>query len=143
MRKGNYLFIGVILCLSIYVIPRALQVKCKKADLIIFSFDRPLQLYALLESVEKYFSNVGNTQVIYRYSNGEFQHGYEEIQKQFEWVTFTAQSPVTPHQDFKCLTMNALQESPNKHVLFAVDDIIVTDVVDIATCINALENHNA
>ncbi len=28
-------------------------------DLIIYSFNRPLQLYALLESVEKYMQGVG------------------------------------------------------------------------------------
>ncbi len=113
------------------------------ADLIIFSFDRPLQLFALLESVECYFSNLGQARVIYRYSNEEFLRGYEEVQQYFPWAQFENQSPVNPHQDFKPLMMNALHETPSDYILFAVDDIIVTDPIDIDVCIKALEKYDA
>lgn len=113
------------------------------ADLIIFSYDRPLQLYALLESVECYISNLGQARVIYRYSNEEFLRGYEEVQKYFPWAQFESQSPANPHQDFKPLMMNALYETPSDYVFFAVDDIIVTDPVDIDVCVEALETYDA
>jgi len=35
----------------------------EKVDLVIFSFDRPLQLYALLESCEEYMKGLGDVHV--------------------------------------------------------------------------------
>lgn len=112
------------------------------ADLIIFSFDRPLQLYALLESVEKYMTGLGSIQVIYRASADNFEQGYQKVKADFPIISFTSQG-TNPRADFKPLTVKALMESPNHHVLFAVDDIIVIDRVDCSACIEALEKYNA
>jgi hypothetical protein len=114
----------------------------QKADLIIFSFDRPLQLYALLESLEEYVTGIGSIQVIYRASSQDFQDEYKQLYKDFQKVCFTRQG-TNPRADFKPLTLNAIIQSSNAHVLFAVDDIIVTDFFDCSRCIAALEKYNA
>ncbi len=113
-----------------------------KADLIIFSFDRPLQLYALLESVEKYMIGLSSIQVIYRASTDNFEQAYQTVKADFSSVSFTRQGS-NPRADFKPLTVHALTQSPSAYVLFAVDDIIVTDHIDCKACIHALDKYNA
>lgn len=113
-----------------------------RADLIIFSFDRPLQLYALLESVGKYMTGLGTIQVIYRASSDNFERGYEQVKADFSSVSFTRQG-TNPRADFKPLTVHALTQAPSPYVLFAVDDIIVIDHIDCRDCIHALEKYNA
>lgn len=112
------------------------------ADLVIFSFDRPLQLYALLESVEKYVTGLNSIQVIYRASDVQFSDAYKHVHERFSAASFIAQGD-RPRADFKPLTVQALTQSSSPYVLFAVDDIIVTDAIDCTACINALEKYNA
>ncbi len=112
------------------------------ADLVIFSYDRPLQLYALLESIQKYMTGIGHASVIYRASNDQFRRGYELVHKDFPHIFFLAQGAM-PANDFKPLTLKATFESPSTYILFAVDDIVVKDFVDVAQCIRALEQHKA
>ena len=50
------------------------------ADLVIFSYDRPLQLYAFLESVQRYVTGLSKISVICRMSDGQYRQGYEIIQ---------------------------------------------------------------
>jgi len=115
-----------------------IHAKNKAADMVLYSFDRPLQLYALLESVEKYVSGIGDLHVIYRASNNSFSSGYTAVQKDFPSVNFLKQGD-RPKQDFKPLTLQAVFDAPNDYIIFGVDDIIVTDYVDLKSCIQALE----
>ena len=114
----------------------------KQADLIIFSYNRPLQLYALLESVDTYITGINHTFIICRASDSNFQRAYQEVQKKFPSAHFFFQG-VHAKQDFKSLTMRAIQQSSNQYIIFAVDDIIVKDFVDIDECIRALEQTRA
>lgn len=111
-------------------------------DCIVYSFDRPMQLEAFLESYDYYCSNKGRVEVIYRASNKDFARGYTLLKDRYPTVIFTQQGNA-PAQDFKVLTMRALAGVPNKHLLFAVDDIIITDFVDLDECISALEQSGA
>ncbi len=113
------------------------------ADLIIFSFDRPLQLYALLESVDKHITGLNSIQVICRASNDQFVHAYQEIENTFSHVTFFMQNNNLNRNDFKPLTINAMKNGSSNHVLFSVDDIIITNDVNISECIYWLEVTNA
>lgn len=113
-----------------------------KADLVIFSFDRPLQLYALLESVEKYLLNVNDLHVIYRASDAAFNEGYQKVATRFGSVVWHKQGE-HPAQDFKPLTLQAAFESPASYVVFAVDDIVLKDTISLHDCIAALEKYNA
>lgn len=114
----------------------------EKADMVIFSFDRPLQLYALLESVKRYVTGLEQIHVIYRASNDEFAYAYDCINQDFPHVTFTRQGK-NPRQDFQPLTINAVETTPTPYVIFAVDDNIVKDYVDLEECIDLLNQTNA
>ncbi len=113
------------------------------ADLVIFSFDRPLQLYALLESTKTYVTGLGQMSVIYRTSDESFAKAYEQIKVMFPGVMFLQQGQ-NPHDDFKLLTLQvSFVSSPNEYVLFAVDDDIVKDYINIEECTQSLEQTGA
>lgn len=112
------------------------------ADLVVFSYDRPLQLYAFLESIEKHVQGVGAATVIYRASDNGYRGSYDGVAQQFPWAKFVAQG-ARPREDFKPLTLQATFESPSRYVIFGVDDIVVKDDVDLAECIELLERTQA
>ncbi len=109
-----------------------------KADFIIFSFNRPLQLYALLESTTKYISSINSIRVIYRSSDISFENAYDLVFSNFPEVKKYKQGN---SDHFKQLTLEALQESPSKYILFGVDDIIIKDNINLDVCLNAMEKH--
>jgi len=108
----------------------------KKADLIIFSYHRPLQLYALLESTEKYVKDLQNISVIYRSDVEKFTKAYEKVNQRFPTVRFIMQTH--PKEDFRPLLLETIQRS-NDYIIFAVDDILFKDYVDISHCLDYLE----
>lgn len=110
----------------------------EKASLIVFSYHRPLQLYAFLESVKKYTTGLSETTVIYRADSDEFEKAYEVVKRDFPDVIFSRQSIINPHGDFKALTCQAVDRASN-YILFAVDDIILKDFLDLHECIYSLE----
>ncbi len=140
MKKLTFI-LGLAVGLAVVLHVRS-AIPTKKADLVVFSYDRPLQLYAFLESAQKYVTGIGQLSVIYRASDQAFKDGYDVVRTDFPQVTFYSQGS-NPAQDFKPLTLKASFESPSNYILFAVDDIVVKDTVDIARCINALEKHDA
>lgn len=112
------------------------------ADILIFSFDRPLQLYACLESVQRYMTGFENLFVLYRASNDAFAAGYETVKDAFPLVQFVAQSTDDPKHDFKPHVLKLL-DSPSPYILFGVDDIIVKDFVDLKFCMDQMEKTDA
>lgn len=112
-------------------------------DLIVFSKDRPLQLYAHLESVYTYLKHVNSIQVIYHAADKEYAQGYEHVKRDFPHVTYYQQSTSNPKGDFKHLLTQALNRCPSKYMMFAVDDIIVKDFCDLHECTNALNHTHA
>lgn len=113
----------------------------RRADFIIFSYDRPLQLYALLESTEALITGLQNIYVIYRTSNDQYEKGYQIVQSRFPVVHYMKQSS-EPESDFKQLTVKAFEDSPSEYLLFGVDDIVVKDYVDLSDAITILEKYN-
>lgn len=113
-----------------------------RADMVIFSYDRPLQLYALLESIEKYISGLGNVVIVYRTSNERYDAAYQQVFNRFPNIQFLKQSG-NAHADFKLLTTHATYATMNPYIIYAVDDIVVKDFVDISECIRLLEKHKA
>lgn len=108
-----------------------------KVDLIIYSYDRPMQLYALLESIYHYMSGMGEIIVIYRVSHDRYDTGYNMVKNTFSATRYIRQGN-EPEKDFQALMLNAVYHSPNPYVMFAVDDIIVKDVVDLTYCTHML-----
>lgn len=111
-------------------------------DLVVYSFNRPMQLYAFLESTEHYIKGITQTYVIYRASNHSYEKAYEIVHKRFPSVHFIKQSS-KPMQDFKPFTLDCIFTLPHEYIIFAVDDIIVKDTIDLQECAHALEQHNA
>lgn len=112
------------------------------ADLIVFSYDRPLQLYAFLESAYTYLTGLTSIHVIYRTSASAFDDGYAQVKEAFSDVHFVQQSPESV-DDFKSLLLLSLADSPSEYVIFSVDDILLTDYVDIAFCTQKLAQTGA
>ena len=117
--------------------------KIEAAELIAFSYNRPLQLYALLESVEIYVAGLSATHIIYRADNQDFESGYEQVKKDFPSVNFIRQSITDPRSDFKQHTLSLVYNSKAEYILFAVDDIMVKDYVDLSSCAYFLEKYDA
>lgn len=114
----------------------------KSVDLLVFSFNRPLQLYATLESVHKYFSNMHQIYVLYRTTNADYDAAYNELIQKFANVKFVKQGG-NPRGDFKPLLLQCFVDSPAEYIMFSVDDDIATDYVDFNHCVQALEESNA
>lgn len=128
------------LILCVFLLFKGIFASESQADLIIFSFDRPLQLYALLESVEKYAEGIGKIVVVYRTSNHDFQDAYCELLQRFSKVHFIHQ---IIREYFKSKTIEALECTSSSFILFAVDDIVVKDTLDISHCVRLLDNSDA
>jgi len=115
-----------------------------KADFVIFSYDRPLQLKALLQTAEQHVSGVGQTVVLYRASASDYERAYEEVAGRFSSAIFIQQPHKYAHETFKPLLMKVLRKyCRNPHLLFAVDDIVIKDKIDLTECISLLEKHQA
>ncbi|MBS0615262.1 MAG: glycosyltransferase family 2 protein [Verrucomicrobia bacterium] len=107
------------------------------ADLLVFSYNRPLQLYAFLESVQTYVKGLEEVVVLYR-ADPAFADAYEKVKVAFPQVRFCAQGS-NPASDFKPLTLELIQRGSSPYILMAVDDIVVKDAVDIQECTDALK----
>ena len=116
----------------------------RMVDLVYFSYNRPLQLYALLESTEQYFTNINELHVVYRASSDAYAKAYDELFLRFPQVKPHRQSD-SPEKDFKPLTLASVfsESSRCPYVMFAVDDMIVTDHVDLAVCTKAMDRWKA
>ncbi|MBS0634432.1 MAG: hypothetical protein JSR37_03100 [Verrucomicrobia bacterium] len=116
----------------------------KQVDLVVFSFDRPMQLYAFLESLETYVSNPHQIHVIYRCTDKQFSKGYDKVFKRFAYVQGHKQGK-KPQKDFKKLVKKYVlnKKSHSPYIMFAVDDIIITDKIDLVECTKALDYYHA
>jgi hypothetical protein len=113
-----------------------------QTDLVIFSFNRPLQLYAFLESIEKYVTGINHAAVIYR-ADDAYEVGYQLVKERFGEVTYLRQGS-NPRADFKPLTLDAsFNQSNVPYIIYGVDDIVVKDYVDLNDCARLLEQHQA
>ena len=112
-------------------------------DLIIFSKDRPLQLFAYLKSLHKNVTALHKIYVLYRTSNQNYEFAYQEVKKKFFNVDFV-QDGVKPFGSFRASLLHLLFEvSKSPYIMFGVDDIIVTDFINIRDCVIALRETNA
>jgi hypothetical protein len=111
----------------------------KKVDLVVFSYNRPMQLYAFLESVERHIFNVGEAHVIFRSDSLSYTIAYDIVQRRFPNVRMYMQQDTL--DDFKLLLMKTAFISTNRspYVMFATDDMIITEKVDLAGCAKALK----
>lgn len=133
-----FLFLTVAFVFRVY----STQSEKPVVDVVIFSFDRPLQLYALLESMQQHMHGMGEQHVIYRASDADFEKGYQIVGESFPEIQLHKQG-ANPRADFKPLTVSATFDSSSDYVIYAVDDIVVKDRVDLSECAHALGRYNA
>lgn len=118
-----------------------------RADLFIFSYDRPLQLDGLLQSIEKHVANLGQIVVIYRTSSDEFNTAYQQCFNDHKGLGLVLRKQGSigkpPSEDFKFFVQRAILDSPHDYILFAVDDIIIQDSIDLDECIQYLKKTKA
>lgn len=115
---------------------------CASVDVVVFSYNRPMQLYALLESMHKYMSGIGEIHIIYRSDSRPYTRAYEKVFQEFSQVIPHKQGN-RPQHDFKDLTVSSVCSSPADYIIFAVDDIIVKDTVDLNQCAELLNKYDA
>jgi hypothetical protein len=127
--------------LILYVSMFFAQIAIGSSDLIIFSYNRPLQLYALLESLSMYVTGVNEVMVIYRAGDAHYEDAYQKVRAQFNKVTYYAQENA-PH-DFKRYTLDCISRTANAYVAFAVDDIVVKDYIDLDESIRLMRQYDA
>lgn len=137
IKRGNptkHLVYMLFLCMyGTSIVPMCL------VDTIVFSYNRPMQLYALLESMNAHLvDGRGATYVVYRADDDAYTKSYRLVHEQFPDTMFIQQGS-NPAEDFKLLTLQALDLSKASYVMFAVDDIIVTNSINLTECIAALE----
>ncbi len=113
-----------------------------RLDLVVLSYNKPLQLHAFLESVHQFVSSVDHISVIYRVSSPAYEKGYELVMKRFPHVKYLKQGDF-PEKDFKPLLLQAAFESPNAYVAFAVDNMVVRDFIDVQEGIDDMEKTGA
>ncbi len=117
-----------------------------EADLIVFSYDRPLQLYAFLESAEEYIQDLHRLFVIYRVSSENYDKGYMQVKKKFPQVVYLKESTLLPSEDFSSLLLKSLcnyEISNSRFVMFASDDIVIKDTIDLKQAIKTLKKTGA
>lgn len=115
---------------------------CSNFDVhfIIFSFDRPIQLYSLLESSYKYISHLSNISVICRVSDNYFKEAYQSIEGFYKGVNFFYQQD-NQGKDFQKIFNKVLNFRKSDYICFGVDDIIVKDYFDFSYCAFLLKKH--
>lgn len=131
-----------VILLLIFTVLCGFAQESEKVDVIIFSYNRPLQLYALLESMDIYVQGIGTVSVIYRSDSDRYESAYDQVKKTFSAVSYIKQGQY-PAQDFKPLLLNTFKITPSEYVMFAVDDIVVCDFVDLTECVLALKEIKA
>jgi hypothetical protein len=97
---------------------------------IIFSKDRPMQLYGLLDSYLKHVANPVPVTVIYSCKDKKHKNAYLEVMKYFNKVKLDIDF-IYEEKTFKQTLLKALSQVRKNKILFLVDDIIFIKSVDL------------
>lgn len=97
-------------------------------EIVIFSKDRPLQLLALLESLQHFSNPVILPHIIYNAKNSDYQKAYDELFLKFPGLYKSTVNDGT--LGFKKTLENLIAQLESDKITFFVDDIIVKNPVD-------------
>lgn len=114
----------------------------EQVDIVVFSYNRPLQLYAFLESSDKYLENLHQQFVIYRAGNDHYEKGYEKVKEAFPHVMYIRQSVENPSEDFAPVVQKTVFDrkvSTARYVAFALDDNVIKDFIDLNKATQSLK----
>ena len=115
-------------------------------DVVVFSYNRPLQLYAFLESARTNIQNLHRLYVIYRVDNEHYEEGYGKVKKDFSDVIYIKQTFEPPYEDFAPLVLKAAfdnQLSTARYIAFALDDNVVRDTIDMKEAVSLMKQTGA
>ena len=102
----------------------------EKTDLLIYSNNRPLQLHAMIESIERYVTGYEQITVLYNGSDERYTLAYHQLKKNFPNVQFIRHSSEKDLKHFK---------SRSDYLLLATDDLIVNDYIDLKACMGQMQ----
>lgn len=121
-------------------VPLKLSSHRYSADVVVFSEDSPLQLYACLESIYLKLSDVKTIYVLYQGSSSEFDRAYLNLKSEFPKASFLNVCDYPGHDFGSFLTSvfkNQREGSP--YVLLADDHIIFEEKVDLHRCVQEMK----
>lgn len=98
---------------------------------IIFSYNRPIQLHLLLETISINAKDIFNISVIYKHSNDNFKKGYEILKTKFDNISWIDET------FFKEQTLSLLNSNLEYTCFFTDDDILFGNILenDIIECL--------
>jgi len=116
----------------------------QKGDVLIFSEDSPLHLYACLESLYLKVRDVNEIYVIYQSHDQEFGRAYLNLKNEFPAVQFMDVCEY-PGNDFESLMTKALSNKRHgaPYVLITDDHYVFDQKLKLHECIDALEKVHA
>lgn len=109
----------------------------KRGDIVLFSFDRPLQLYACLESIQRYMAGFEELTVLYGASSEPFAAAYEQVKEAFPAIYFARQEGDDLKRQLKQIAFSS------DYLLLGTDRLIVKDFVDLGRCMDQMEKTGA
>ncbi|NGX50890.1 MAG: hypothetical protein K1060chlam2_00741 [Chlamydiae bacterium] len=114
------------------------------SDLIFFSDDSPMHLYACLESVFLKTRDIGEVYVLFKGSDQEFQRAYLNLQSEFHNVHFLNVCDY-PGNDFSSLITKVLsnRRHASPYVVIGDDHTIFEERIRFHDCIAAMEKVHA
>lgn len=117
--------------------PTLLQENLKQeCSLVLFSYHRPLQLQALLESMQLHGVEATEVVVLYRADTPEYRNAYRSLLQRFQNVTGIEQES---RHSFKEQLLAKLKTARD-YICFGVDDMIVKEPFHFSRCLQALED---
>ena len=114
------IFINIMFLLRFYFTPFNNYKQNSDLSCVIFSKDRPMQLFATLESYFKFCNYPTNLIVLYKISNKKLERSYQELFDEYQNknIVFIEES------NFKQDLINILKKIQSNYIFFLVDDII-------------------
>ena len=118
----------------------------EQIDLVLFSFNRPMQLYALLESIHNHVSGLHRLFVIYKSGNDHYEQGYQKVKEAFPEAIFFKQSIDHIADDFSHLVKKVVLDpdyAASRFIVFGMDDNVFKEGVDLEEGALALKKTGA
>ena len=98
-------------------------------DIVIFSKDRPLQLFSTLESILKFVKGYNSIYVLFNATTEDYLESYSNLNriKEFKNIHFVNETQYGFANTFKLL----LDELKGPHLMMEIDDAIYCDDIDL------------
>ncbi len=106
-------------------------------DVVAFSHNNPLGLFAALESLQQNISGLQRISVVF-WADEPFMSAYAELRSSFPDVHFKPQGA-----EFKRSLFSTAFETPAQYILFCADDAIVKEAVDLTKVADLLDRTRA